>query len=352
MAISEKPVLTGKTKKELAEFFESIDEKKFRGKQLFEWIYDLRIINYSNMLNLSKRLRDRLERETKLITLFSRTSQLSSGTETKKYLFVTEDNKSIEAVVIPEEKRTTLCVSTQVGCPLDCKFCATGLMGFKRNLTASEIVQQYLLTQIDYPKEITNVVYMGMGEPLLNYEATLKSLEIFTAEETRGLSKNRITVSTSGITPKIIELADSGMRVKIALSLHSAFDDVRSEIMPVNKKYPLKSVLGALDYYARTTKTRITFEYTMFDGINDRDADVKALTKIVRRMPSKLNLIPFNSIAHMAPGGISAQLRSTPYDKILEFADKLRANNITVMVRNTQGDDIAAACGQLAVKHS
>ncbi len=344
-------LLTGKTKEELSLFFESIGEKKFRAKQLFDWIYGRRILDFERMSDFSKQLRERLREETKLISLSQRTSQLSSATSTKKYLFVTEDNRNIESVVIPEEKRTTLCLSTQVGCPLDCKFCATGLMGFKRNLTSSEIVQQYLLTQIDYPAEITNIVYMGMGEPLLNYEATLKSLKIFTAEETTGLSKNRITVSTSGITPKIFELADSGLRVKIALSLHSAFDDVRSELMPVNKKYPLKPLLEALDYYARTTKTRVTFEYTMFDGINDTERDIKALTKIIRRMPSKLNLIPFNSIAHMTPEGIGARLKSTPYNKILEFADKLRANNITVMVRNTQGDDIAAACGQLAVKN-
>jgi 23S rRNA (adenine2503-C2)-methyltransferase len=348
---SSKTLLTGKTKKELEEYFISIGEKKFRAKQLFEWMYDRRELDFGKMLNLSKELRGKLGREARTVSLHAKTLQFSDISGTKKYLFTTDDNKNIEAVVIPEERRNTLCISSQVGCPLDCKFCATGLMGFKRNLTASEIVQQYLLTQIDYPDEITNIVYMGMGEPLLNYEQTLKSLEIFTAEETRGLSRTRITVSTSGITPKIIALADSGLRVKIALSLHSGFDDIRSKLMPVNKKYPLKSVLEALDYYARVTKTRVTFEYTMFDGINDRDADVKALTKIARRLPSKVNLIPFNSIAHMAPDGISAELKSTPYDRILEFADKLRSNNITVMVRNTQGDDIAAACGQLAVKN-
>jgi len=234
---------------------------------------------------------------------------------------------------------------------LDCKFCATGLMGYKRNLTSGEIVDQYLLTAKENGKEsITNIVYMGMGEPLLNYENTLKSIEIFTHELTKGLSRNRITVSTAGIAPKIKELADSPFRVKLAFSLHSTFEDIRTKIMPINKKYSLKDNIDAIKYYTKKTKTRVTFEYTMLKGLNDRDEDVKALTKLCSNLPSKINVIPFNSIKHMNPGGISAELDPTPYNEITKFVDKLRNNNITVMVRETQGDDIAAACGQLAVK--
>jgi 23S rRNA (adenine2503-C2)-methyltransferase len=277
--------------------------------------------------------------------------QDSANTKTEKYLFQTDDNRKIESVIIPDKERNTLCISTQVGCPLDCKFCATGLMGYKRNLTTGEVVDQYLLSAKQKGKKtITNIVYMGMGEPLLNYETTIKSAEIFTHELTKGLSRTRITISTAGIPHKIVELADTGLRVKLALSLHSPFDDIRTKIMPINKKYSLHENIEALKYYARATKTRITFEYTMLKNLNDRNEDVRALTKLCAQLPSKINIIPFNSIKHMSPGGISSELEPTPYAEILAFADKLRNNNLTVMIRDTQGDDIAAACGQLAVK--
>jgi len=223
-------------------------------------------------------------------------------------------------------------------------------MGYKRNLTPGEVVDQYLLAAREYGKEnITNIVFMGMGEPLLNYETTLSSIGIFTHELTKGLSRKRITVSTAGIAPKILDLAERNLRVKLAFSLHSAFEDVRTQIMPINKKYSLKENMEALKYYAKKTKTRITFEYTMLKDLNDRMKDVKALTALCSSLPCKINIIPFNSIAHMNPGGISAELNPTPLNEIHQFADKLRSHNITVMIRETQGDDIAAACGQLAV---
>ena len=189
-----------------------------------------------------------------------------------------------------------------------------------------------------------------MGEPLLNYENTLASLEIFTGEHNNKISKNKITISTSGITDKIFELANSAIDVKLALSLHSPFDDIRSSIMPVNKRNPLAEVIEAIRYYSRVTDTRITFEYTMLKGINDRTEDVRALTKLCRSLPSKLNVIPFNSIAHMSPDGISKELVPTSKEDIDLFVDQLRNNRITVMVRDTRGDDIAAACGQLATQ--
>ncbi|NMB81952.1 MAG: 23S rRNA (adenine(2503)-C(2))-methyltransferase RlmN, partial [Ignavibacteria bacterium] len=288
---------------------------------------------------------------TVIRTLDLVTVQDSPSTGTKKYLYETIDNKKIESVLIPEGERNTLCISTQVGCPLDCKFCATGLMGYKRNLTSGEIVDQYLLTDKKEGKNsITNIVYMGMGEPLLNFDNTIKSVEIFTHELTKGLSRKRITISTAGIPPKIRELAEIGLRVKLALSLHSCFEEIRSIIMPINKKYSLRENIEALKYYTKKTKTRVTFEYTMLQGINDRPEDIKAITKLCSQLPSKINVIPFNSIKHMKPDGISAELEPTPYKNILDFVDKLRNNNITVMVRETQGDDIAAACGQLAIK--
>lgn len=350
METKKKIQLKGLSLTELEDFSVSFGEPKFRGRQLFNWIYNHISFDFSEMQNLSKQLRLSLEENCDLKTLSHTETQDSPSTGTKKYLFTTNDNKKIESVLIPEKDRNTLCISTQVGCPLDCKFCATGLMGYKRNLSAGEIVDQYLLAAKENGKEnITNIVYMGMGEPLLNFDTTLKSVEIFTHELTKGLSRNRITISTSGIPHKIIELADSGLRVKLAFSLHSAFEDIRSKIMPINKKYSLKENIDALKYYTQKTKTRVTFEYTMLKNLNDRGEDIKALTKLCSQLPSKINLIPFNSIKHMNPGGISAELEPTPYAAIKEFADKLRNNNITVMIRETQGDDIAAACGQLAI---
>jgi 23S rRNA (adenine2503-C2)-methyltransferase len=189
-----------------------------------------------------------------------------------------------------------------------------------------------------------------MGEPLLNFNETVKSLQIFAEELTTGISLKKITVSTAGIAPKIKELEDTGLKVKLAFSLHSCFEEIRNKIMPINKKYSLKENIDALKSYAAKTNTRITFEYIMLDAVNDRDEDIKALAKLMSKIPSKLNIIPFNSLEHMNPSGLAGKLRSTTTERIEQFADKLREKNITVMLRNTQGDDIAAACGQLAIK--
>ena len=344
--------LKGLTLDELNSYFINLGEQGFRGSQLFNWIYNHLTNDFDEMLNFPKSLRKKLKENCLIKTLELLQVQESANSKTKKYLFKTIDDKKIESVIIPEKDRATLCISTQAGCPLDCKFCATGLMGYKRNLTVGEIVDQYLMASKDYGKEnITNIVYMGMGEPLLNFDNTLKSLSIFTNELTKGVSRTRITISTAGIPQKILELANSKNRVKLALSLHSCFEDTRSLLMPINKKYSLKENINALKFYTKKTKTRTTFEYLMLNGWNDTNDDIKALTKLCNEIPSKINIIPFNSIAHMNPMGISSTLEPTPYNKILEFVEKLRNNNITVMIRDTQGDDIAAACGQLAVKN-
>ncbi len=340
------------TLQQLEKHFVAAGEKKFRASQVLNWVYNNLVTSFDEMSNIPKPLRKMLSRDFTLKTLLFRNVQISSTTGVRKYLYATKDNHTIETVLIPDDKRSTLCISTQVGCPLDCKFCATGLMGFKRNLTVGEIVDQYFLTAKEIGKNtITNIVYMGMGEPLINFNNTITSLEIFTDQHNNRISKNRITISTSGIADKIIELADSPLRIKLALSLHSPFDDIRSSLMPINKRYPLAETMDAIKYYSRITATRITFEYTMLKGINDRDEDIHALTKLCRSLPSKLNIIPFNSIAHMSLGGISKELEPTSLYDINQFAQKLRNNNITVMVRDTQGDDIAAACGQLATQN-
>ncbi len=351
LTLMEKTNIKNFTLSGLRSFIESLGEPKYRADQIFNWLYNHLSFDFHEMQNLPKSLREKLAQELEIQSLKVVQRIFSPVTGTTKYLFETKDKKEIEAVIIPEGKRTTLCISTQVGCALNCKFCATGLMGFTRNLTLAEIVDQYLLTSKELgAKKITNIVFMGMGEPLLNFEATVLAIENFTNELTKGLSRNRITVSTAGIPDKIRALAESGLRIKMALSLHSPFNEIRSKLMPINKKYPIEENISALKYYAQKTNTWITFEYLMLDGLNDRDEDVKGLARLASQLPVKINLIPFNSIAHMNPGGFAASLQPTPRERISEFADKLRAKNITVMLRDTQGDDIAAACGQLAIK--
>lgn len=347
-----KTMLKGLTLKELRDFFTVADEKRFRGDQVFEWIYGHMAGSFDEMSTLPNYLRKKLNLYCELNTLTLFSSEQSQRTGTKKYLFKTHDNLVVESVVIPDPKRITLCISTQVGCPLDCQFCATGLMGYKRNLSSAEILDQFLMVSRDYGKnKISNIVYMGMGEPLLNYANTLKTLQIFAEEKTKDISLRRITVSTAGIAPKIVELADSGLKVKLALSLHSMFEETRTKIMPINKKYPLAENLEAIRYYAKQTDTRITFEYVMLKDINDRSDDLSALIRLCKSIPSKINVIPFNSIAHMNPTGFARELEPSQKFRIDEFVKTLREKEITVMVRFTQGDDIAAACGQLAYKN-
>ncbi|MBI2418176.1 MAG: 23S rRNA (adenine(2503)-C(2))-methyltransferase RlmN [Ignavibacteriales bacterium] len=344
-----KEQIKGLTLPELQGLFVTNGHEKFRATQVFNWMYNHKVLSFTDMNNISKDLRATLDEQYSLITLEKVKEQSSLQNGTKKFLFKTQDGFVIESVIIPDNDRTTLCLSTQVGCPLDCKFCATGVMGYKKNLTAGEIFDQYLLAGVNYERPISNVVYMGMGEPLLNYEATVRSLSIFGEELTKGISLKKITVSTAGIAHKIKELADTGLKCKLAFSLHSCFEDTRSLIMPINKKYSLKENVKELRYFAQKTDTRITFEYVMLQGINDRKEDVQAIIKLCRSMPSKVNIIPFNSLAHMNPTGLSAELVPTSKKKIDEFADELRNANLTVMLRDTKGEDIAAACGQLAI---
>jgi len=344
-----KTYLKGLTLEELLQVFLEMGEAKFRAHQVFNWMYNYGSVDFEEMKNISKPLRTKLQEQFDLLTLTFVAAE-TSASGTKKLIFKTGDGRVIESVIIPDAKRNTLCISTQVGCPLDCKFCATGLMGYKRNLTTGEIFDQFLLAQQHSEREITNIVYMGMGEPLLNYQSTVNSLKIFAESLTKGISLKKITVSTAGIAPKIRELADSGLKAKLALSLHSCFESTRSMIMPINEKYSLKENLEAVSYFAKKTKTRITFEYIMLKNVNDRDEDISALLKLVKKIPSKINVIPFNSLQHMHPKGFSAALVPTEQHRFDEFVQILRDRNATVMVRDTQGDDIAAACGQLAVK--
>jgi 23S rRNA (adenine2503-C2)-methyltransferase len=347
-----KKVLKGLTLQELKDYFTGNGEQRFRGEQFFNWMYNHLVTDIDEMSNIPKVLRNKFRDLVEFKTLDYVDSIASPVTGTKKYIFQTKEKLKLETVVIPEVRRTTLCVSTQVGCPLDCKFCATGLMGYKRNLSSGEIFDQYMLAAKDYGVDkITNVVFMGMGEPLLNYGSTLKALQIFSEELSTGINLSKVTVSTAGIAPKIRELADTNLKAKIALSLHSCSEETRSKLMPINDKYPLRDNINALKYYAFKTGTRITFEYIMLKNINDKDEDIIALSRLCSEIPSKINIIPFNSLRHMNPSGFAKELESTPRHRIDDFVWKLRYKNLTVMVRDTQGDDIAAACGQLAIKY-
>jgi len=356
-----KPNLKGLTLPELEEFALSIGEKKYRGKQLFDWLYMKEAVSFDTMSSLSKELRAKLDTSATIESLKLIDSQTSAGDGTTKFLFELHDGKRIESVLIPprtafsdrlakeedEQSRLTLCVSTQAGCALDCKFCATASMGILRNLTAGEIVDQVLRAKAISGKTITNVVYMGMGEPLMNYDHVMNSVDIISTGIK--IAAKRITISTAGWVPKIRQMADENRKMKLAVSLHSLDDRARSELMPINEKFPLKELLDAVQYYYRKTKERVTFEYILFEGWNDRDEDIAKLVKLSKSIPSKLNIIPFHSIEFVEPTGLGAKLHPTPKDRTEEFVGRLRQAHVTVFIRSSAGEDIDAACGQLAV---
>jgi len=350
--------LKGLNLAELHSFVEELGEKKYRAAQLYGWLYAKAAQSYDEMTDISKEFRAVLASAASISNLQQIKKSVSTD-GTIKFLFSLEDELAIESVLIPsskknsaEDKRLTLCVSTQVGCPLDCKFCATGAMGFVRNLTAGEIIDQVIQVQRNSAKRITNLVYMGMGEPLLNYENVMKSIDIINDGRGLNIGARHITISTAGYADRIRRLADEKRPVKLALSLHSLDNEKRTKLMPITKKFPIDTVIEALDYYYQKKRSRPTFEYILFDGFNDTPADIKAFAKLSKRIPCKVNLIPFHSISFMHPSGIGASLKPTPAQHIEVFAKALREADITVMVRSSYGQDIQAACGQLAVIES
>jgi 23S rRNA (adenine2503-C2)-methyltransferase len=348
--------LKGMSLPELQTFAESLGEKKYRGAQLYSWIYTKAANSFQDMTDVSKGFRDILD-ETATLDSLCLASTKGSTDGTAKFLFTLPDGLAIESVLIlPDKKspnaesRLTLCLSTQVGCPLDCKFCATGTMGFTRNLTTGEIVDQVLQVQRQSPRRITNLVYMGMGEPMLNYESVMKSVEIITDDNALNIGTRHITISTAGYADKIRQMADENRKVKLALSLHSLDNEKRMKLMPITKKFSVTDLIEALEYYYRKTRHRPTFEYILFEGFNDTEADVKRFVQLSKRIPCKVNIIPFHSIEFTQPLGFAASLKPTPRVRVDEFADRLRKADITVMIRSSSGEDIKAACGQLAIQ--
>jgi 23S rRNA (adenine2503-C2)-methyltransferase len=354
--------LLGMDVRELSTLSEELGERHFRGKQLFGWLYARGAADIRSMTDLSRSFREQLAMAAVIRGLVPVTSQNSHLDGTTKFLFSIADGLQIESVLIPpasafvdgaagkedEQIRLTLCVSTQVGCPLDCRFCATGTMGFLRNLTAGEIVDQFLQVRRLTGKKVTNIVFMGMGEPLMNYDNVMKAVEIFTVG--MGIAARRITVSTAGLADRIRRMGDEARKAKLAVSLHSAVEETRVRLMPIGRKFSLADLRASLEHYTATARQRVTFEVIFFEGINDTDRELHALIKFARRIPSKINVIPYHSIAFTGAGGIRTALKPSP--RTGELVDRLREAHLTVMVRSNAGEDIQGACGQLAVLHS
>lgn len=340
---------------EWIKFTESLGEKKFRAEQVFIELYKNRRQSISELKTLPKSIITAID-ENFTFDVFKSTKKQVSVDGSVKFLFTLKDNKAIESVYMPwmeddsdKPVRETLCISSQVGCAVDCSFCATGKLGFMRNLSIAEIVMQVLEVEKQLQTKITNIVFMGMGEPLLNYKNVVDSIRIFTNDKVDFIRPKRITVSTSGVVTKMYKLADENLSVKLALSLHSTTNGVRDKIIPINKSNDLSKIMEAIDYYYHKSKLPITYEYIPFAGLNDTDLDAKRLAKISKRLPSRINLIPFNDISFTNPQGYAAELRPTNKEGIAEFVKNIRKYGGTVTVRDTFGSDIDAACGQLAL---
>lgn len=332
---------------ELKELFEKMGDKKFRAIQVYDWLWKMNVQSFDEMTNLSKELRQTLSEKFILTPLKVNATQFSSD-GTIKSRFITVDGHMIEGVLIPTEKRNTACISSQIGCSLTCKFCATGKMERKRNLDFDEIYSQVALinqqSEKTFDKKLSNIVFMGMGEPLLNYKNVLKAIERITATDGFGMSPKRITVSTAGVAKMIKQLGDDGVKFNLALSLHAANDKKRNEIMPINESNNIAELIDALNYFYDKTKNDITLEYILLKGINDTIEDADELIKIYRKVPTHLvNVIEYNSIE-------GEKFVKPDEDTTQSFTDHLAKNRVNVRVRRSRGKDIDAACGQLANK--
>jgi 23S rRNA (adenine2503-C2)-methyltransferase len=329
---------------ELKASMEVLGEKSFRSKQVYEWLWKKNAATFEEMTNLAKDLRSKLE-EHYFIDHIKLDDQQISSDKTIKCAFSVEENKVVEGVLIPTTSRTTACISSQVGCSLACTFCATGRLKLMRNLTAGEIVDQvvYLRDQAEnrYNTPLTNIVYMGMGEPLLNYKNVLRSVEMITSEEGLGMSPKRITVSTAGIAKMIRKLGDDEVKFNLALSLHAANDKKRSHIMEINDSNNLAELSDALRYFHQKTDSRVTFEYIIFKNFNDQIEDAQELAEFAKCVPCKINIIEYNPID-------DSEFQQADRANVDNFAAYLEAKNLVVNVRRSRGKDIDAACGQLA----
>ena len=342
------PNIRHQSQDELETYFKGIGEKNFRLKQVQEWLWQKHAHSFDAMSNLSKDLRAKLSNDFSLPALRVDATQYSND-GTVKSRFKTFDGHAIEGVLIPTEARKTACVSSQIGCSLSCKFCATGYMDRKRNLTFDEIVDQVVLinqqSEQVFEKKLSNIVFMGMGEPLMNYSNVLKAIERITAEDGLFMSPKRITVSTAGVAKQIKMLGDDQVKFKLALSLHAPNDEKRNKIMPINETNNIKVLVDALNYFYKKTGNEITLEYILFKNLNDSPEDAAELTKLFRQIPADLiNIIEYNSID-------AFKFTKPDEEDVQEFMDILASNKVNARLRRSRGKDIDAACGQLANKN-
>ncbi len=342
--------LLGLSQGSLEQFFVERGEKPFRARQVMQWIYQRDVDSFDEMTDLSKKLREMLNAEAE-IRMPETQARFDAADGCVKWLFSSGSGQAVETVFIPEADRGTLCISSQVGCALDCTFCATGAQGFNRNLTSAEIIGQVRYAIRELPRRangepaVTNVVLMGMGEPLANYRSVVPVLELMISDWAYGLSRRKVTVSTSGIVPQIDKLGDD-CNVSLAVSLHAPNDELRDEIVPINKMHPIKTLLDACWAYAAKHSNRfITFEYVMLRDVNDSFGHADELARLLKGNPAKINLIPFNPF----PG---TRYERSSAETIRQFQNRLRQKGLVVTTRKTRGDDINAACGQLAGKVS
>jgi 23S rRNA (adenine2503-C2)-methyltransferase len=346
VSAAEKTNLLNLDRTAMQEFFVGIGEKPFRATQVIQWIHQYGVDDFDAMTNLGKELRARL-RDTAEIHVPEIIQDQTAADGTRKWLLRLNDGNAIETVFIPEEDRGTLCVSSQVGCTLNCSFCSTGHQGFNRSLTVAEIISQLLVANHALGRDpkgdriITNVVLMGMGEPLLNFDNVLPAMRLMLDDYAYGLSRRRVTLSTAGVVPMLERLREE-CPVSLAVSLHAPNDALRDQLVPLNKKYPIQELLEACRRYcADSPRSRVTFEYVMLEGINDSIENAHELARILSDVPSKVNLIPFNPFPQ-------TQYRRSSKQAIDRFRDVLIAAGLTTITRKTRGDDIDAACGQLA----
>ena len=330
--------------KELTEFIQGLGEKPFRAKQIYQWIHIKQAESFEEMTNISKALIEKLKEEAVLLTLKKETFQESKIDGTRKYLFSLSDGNVIESVLMRYKHGNSVCISSQVGCRMGCRFCASTLDGLVRNLTPSEMLEQIYQIGKDIGERISNVVVMGTGEPLDNYENLLKFVELLTDNNGLHISQRNLTVSTCGIVPKMKELAEKKLQITLALSLHASTQEKRLELMPVANKYEIYEVVDACKYYFEKTGRRVTFEYSLVGGVNDRDEDVKKLCSLIKGMNCHVNLIPVNPIKER-------DFVQPDYAVTLAFKNKLEKNGINVTIRREMGRDIDGACGQLRKKY-
>lgn len=332
--------LLGKTPDELKEIALKVGLPAFTGKQIAQWMYGRKVRSIDEMTNISKVGRERLKEEYSLGVTLPSTCQVSSD-GTKKYLFPVGEGNAVEAVMVPDEDRKTLCVSSQAGCRMGCRFCMTGRQGFHGNLTAADILSQFIA--IDEAAELTNAVFMGMGEPLDNFGNVMRAIEVLTADWGFGWSPKRVTLSTIGVLPNLRKYLES-TRCHLAVSLHNPFPDERAEMMPVQKAWPVQEVIEMIREYDFTGQRRVSFEYTMFAGLNDDKRHADALIRLLRGLECRVNLIRFHKIP-------DAPFETTPQIIMERFRDRLSNHGITCTIRASRGEDILAACGMLAGEH-